>query len=120
MLSVLADRTYRRLFAAQIIALVGTGMMAVALRLLALEIAGDQAGGRIASRPVGHCRPHLIQRIMGTTSPPKLRRSEADNGNHAAKVSASGTPCKRSVWKAYDTHSSYRDRPPSTLSSRPD
>lgn len=27
MLSVLADRTYRHLFAAQIIALVGTGMM---------------------------------------------------------------------------------------------
>jgi predicted MFS family arabinose efflux permease len=44
MLSVLIDRTYRHLFAAQIIALVGTGMMTVALGLLAFEIAGDKAG----------------------------------------------------------------------------
>ena len=39
MLSVLANRTYRHLFAAQAIALVGTGMMTVALGLLAYEIA---------------------------------------------------------------------------------
>ncbi len=44
MLSVLANRTYRRLFAAQIIALIGTGMMTVALGLLAFKIAGDKAG----------------------------------------------------------------------------
>lgn len=44
MLSVLADRTYRHLFAAQVIALVGTGMMTVALGLLAFRIAGAQAG----------------------------------------------------------------------------
>ncbi|MDP2359018.1 MAG: MFS transporter [Beijerinckiaceae bacterium] len=44
MLSVLGDRTYRHLFSAQVIALVGTGMMTVALGLLAFEIAGDTAG----------------------------------------------------------------------------
>lgn len=44
MLSVLANRTYRHLFAAQVIALIGTGMMTVALGLLAFEIAGDKAG----------------------------------------------------------------------------
>jgi MFS family permease len=44
MLSVLADRTYRHLFTAQVIALVGTGMMTVALGLLAFEIADDKAG----------------------------------------------------------------------------
>jgi len=44
MLAVLANRTYRHLFAAQVIALVGTGLMTVALALLAFELAGDDAG----------------------------------------------------------------------------
>src|SRR5215216_5576145 len=44
MLSVLANRTYRHLFAAQVIALIGTGLMTIALGLLAFKIAGDKAG----------------------------------------------------------------------------
>lgn len=41
---VLANRTYRHLFAAQVIALIGTGMATVALGLLAWQIAGEEAG----------------------------------------------------------------------------
>src|SRR5215213_3277010 len=44
MLKVLADRTYRHLFAAQVIALAGTGLLTVALGLLAYELAGADAG----------------------------------------------------------------------------
>ena len=44
MLSVLADRTYRHLFLAQIIALLGTGLATVALGLLAYDLAGERAG----------------------------------------------------------------------------
>jgi MFS family permease len=44
MLSVLGNRTYRHLFAAQVIALIGTGLATVALGLLAWEIAGEDAG----------------------------------------------------------------------------
>lgn len=44
MLKVLAHRTYRHLFLAQVIALVGTGLATVALGLLAYEIAGADAG----------------------------------------------------------------------------
>jgi MFS family permease len=44
MLSVLNNRTYRHLFTAQVIALVGTGLMTVALGLLAYELAGADAG----------------------------------------------------------------------------
>ncbi|SFL57491.1 H+ Antiporter protein [Loktanella salsilacus] len=43
MLSVLADRTYRHLFLAQIVALLGTGMATIALGLLAYDLAGDRA-----------------------------------------------------------------------------
>ena len=44
MLSVLANRTYRHLLAAQVIALIGTGLATVALGLLAFDIAGGNAG----------------------------------------------------------------------------
>ena len=44
MVAVLANRTYRHLFFAQVIALVGTGLATVALGLLAYDIAGADAG----------------------------------------------------------------------------
>ncbi|KAB2852795.1 MAG: MFS transporter, partial [Sphingopyxis terrae] len=44
MLAVLANRTYRHLLFAQIIALVGTGLATIALGLLAYDIAGGNAG----------------------------------------------------------------------------
>jgi H+ antiporter protein len=44
MLAVLADRTYRHLFLAQVIALIGTGLATVALGLLAYDLAGARAG----------------------------------------------------------------------------
>ncbi|MEQ9642270.1 MAG: MFS transporter [Alphaproteobacteria bacterium] len=44
MLSPLADATYRRLFAAQVVALAGTGLATVALALLAYDLAGGDAG----------------------------------------------------------------------------
>jgi len=44
MLDVLANRTYRHLFAAQVIALAGTGLLTVALGLLAFELAGADGG----------------------------------------------------------------------------
>jgi H+ antiporter protein len=44
MLKILANRTYRHLFLAQVIALMGTGLATVALGLLAFDLAGAQAG----------------------------------------------------------------------------
>ena len=44
MLSILSQRTYRHLFLAQVVALVGTGLLTVALGLLAYELAGEAAG----------------------------------------------------------------------------
>ncbi|MDO8383938.1 MAG: MFS transporter [Microbacterium sp.] len=43
-LRVLRNSTYAKLFSAQVIALVGTGLLTVALGLLAFDIAGDAAG----------------------------------------------------------------------------
>jgi len=44
MLRPLANRVYLALFSAQIVALLGTGLLTVALGLLAFDLAGDQAG----------------------------------------------------------------------------
>ncbi|MBU1287438.1 MAG: MFS transporter [Alphaproteobacteria bacterium] len=49
MLSILANRTYRHLFAAQVIALIGTGLATVALGLLAFDLAGANAGAVLAT-----------------------------------------------------------------------
>jgi len=43
-IDVLRNGTYRALFLAQVIALIGTGLLTVALGLLAFDIAGDDAG----------------------------------------------------------------------------
>lgn len=43
MLDILADRTYRHLFLAQVVALLGTGLATVALGLLAFDLAGSDA-----------------------------------------------------------------------------
>ena len=44
MLGILSNRTFRHMFAAQLIALVGTGLATVALGLLAWQLAGADAG----------------------------------------------------------------------------
>jgi len=44
MLAVLSNRTFRHMFAAQLIALLGTGLATVALGLLAWQLAGADAG----------------------------------------------------------------------------
>jgi len=44
MIDVLRNRTYRHLFLAQMVALVGTGLATVALGLLAFDLAGKDAG----------------------------------------------------------------------------
>ena len=43
MLAVLSDRTYRHLFLAQVVALLGTGLATMALGLLAYDLAGERA-----------------------------------------------------------------------------
>ncbi|MBD3679845.1 MAG: MFS transporter [Rhodobacteraceae bacterium] len=44
MLHLFSNRTFARLFAAQVVALLGTGLMTVALALLAYDLAGADAG----------------------------------------------------------------------------
>ena len=57
MLNILSNRTYRHLFMAQVIALIGTGLATVALGLLAYDLAGDRAGAVLGT---------ALRRMRGT------------------------------------------------------
>jgi len=49
MIAPLRNRSYRHLFSAQVVALVGTGLLTIALGLLAFDIAGGSAGRILAN-----------------------------------------------------------------------
>ncbi len=49
MLEILKDRSYRHLFLAQLVALLGTGLATVALGLLAFDLAGESAAMVLAT-----------------------------------------------------------------------
>ncbi|TDC60818.1 MFS transporter, partial [Streptomyces hainanensis] len=77
MLSVLRNRTYRRLFTAQVIALVGTGLATVALSLLAYDLAGSDAsavlGTALAIKMVAYVAiAPLAGALAGRASPRRL------------------------------------------------
>ena len=48
MLTILANRRFRHLFAAQVLSLLGTGLATFALALLAYDLAGAEVGCRHA------------------------------------------------------------------------
>lgn len=68
MLQVLGNRTYRHLFLAQVIELVGTGLATVALGLLAYDLAGPDAGAvlgtALAIKMIAYVGWHLSQRPL--------------------------------------------------------
>lgn len=49
MMAILENRTYRHLFLAQVVALIGTGLATVALGLVAFSLAGEDAGAVLGS-----------------------------------------------------------------------
>ena len=76
MLEVLSNRTYRHLFLAQVIALVGTGLLTVALGALAYNLAGADAGSvlgtALAIKMVAYV---LIAPIVGASANRLPRRA---------------------------------------------
>lgn len=102
MLSVLADRTYRHLFAAQVIALVGTGLMTVALGLLAFRIAGENAGAvlgtALAIKMVAYV---LIAPITGGLAGRLPRRAFLVSMDLVRAAVAVALPFISQVWHVY-------------------
>ncbi|MFJ5033832.1 MFS transporter [Streptomyces sp. NPDC088560] len=102
MLAVLRNRTYRHLFAAQVIALVGTGLATVALGLLAYDIAGADAGSvlgtALAIKMVAYV---LIAPAIGAVADRIPRRAVMVTADLTRAAVALFLPFVGQVWQVY-------------------
>ena len=102
MLSVLYDRTYRHLFLAQIVALLGTGLATIALGLLAYDLSGERAGlvlGTIFTiKMVAYVG---IAPIAGAFANRWPRRTMLVSLDLIRAAVALGLPFVTEVWQAY-------------------
>ncbi len=75
MSTILRHPSFRRLFLAQVVALVGTGLLTVALALLAYDIAGDQAGAVLGTALAIKMAVYVILApLVGATVRPAWRK----------------------------------------------
>lgn len=102
--SVLRDRTYRHLFLAQIVALVGTGFATVALGLLAYDLAGKSAsavlGTALAIKMIAYV---IVAPIAGAYAHRVSRRALLVGLDVARLVAVLAMPFVDQVWQIYVT-----------------
>lgn len=102
MLEILADRTYRHLFVAQVVALLGTGLATVALGLLAYDLAGDGAamvlGTIFTIKMVAYV---VIAPIAGAFANRMNRRALLVGLDVVRAVAALCLPFVTEVWQVY-------------------
>lgn len=100
--SVLADRTYRHMFLAQIVALVGTGLATVALGLLAFDLAGKDAsavlGTALAIKMVAYV---LIAPLAGAYANRMPRRALLVSLDVARLAVVLLLPFVNQIWQIY-------------------
>ncbi|MEU9716217.1 MFS transporter [Streptomyces sp. NPDC047976] len=102
MLSVLRDRTYRHLFAAQVIALIGTGLATVALGLLAYDIAGAQAGSVLGTALAIKMTAYVaIAPAIGAVADRIPRRALMVGADLTRAAVALSLPFVDQVWQVY-------------------
>lgn len=102
MLSILANRTYRHLFAAQLIALVGTGLMTVALALLAYDLAGENAGAVLGTTLAIKMLAYVsVAPIVGDLATRVPRRAFLVTLDLARASVALALPFVDQVWQIY-------------------
>jgi MFS family permease len=101
-LSVLRSRTYRHLFAAQVIALTGTGLATVALSLLAYDLAGAQAGAVLGTALAIKMLAYLLIGPVATALAERLSRRTLMAAMDIARAAvALALPFVTEVWQVY-------------------
>lgn len=102
MLSVLRNRTYRHLFTAQVVALVGTGLATVALSLLAYDLAGADAsavlGTALAIKMVAYVAVAPLAGALADRVPRRALMVTLDLTRAAVAVAL---PFVTQVWQVY-------------------
>ncbi|MFJ7589052.1 MFS transporter [Streptomyces sp. NPDC097617] len=102
MLSVLRNGAYRRLFTAQVVALVGTGLATVALALLAYELAGDSAsavlGTALAIKMIAYV---TIAPVIGALASRIRRRTLMAAMDLTRAGAAAALPFVTEIWQIH-------------------
>ncbi|WP_115278588.1 MFS transporter [Mycolicibacterium tokaiense] len=99
---VLANRTFRRLFAAQVVALLGTGLLTVALGLLAYDLAGDAAGAVLGTALAIKMVAYVVVAPLVSATLHRVRRRVLMVGADVVRaVFALLLPFVDQVWQIY-------------------
>lgn len=102
MLEVLANRTYRPLFFAQVVALTGTGLATVALGLLAFELAGADAGAVLGTALAIKMTAYiLVAPVVGAYADRLPRRAFLVSMDVVRAAAALFLPFVDQIWQIY-------------------
>lgn len=102
MIEVLKHAAFRRLFGAQIVALVGTGLATVALALLAYDLAGAQAGAVLGTALAIKMVVYVVLApVSGAMVPPALRKPVLIALDLIRAVAALTLPFVTEIWQVY-------------------
>ncbi|MFE0648419.1 MFS transporter [Streptomyces sp. NPDC059534] len=102
MLSVLRDHTFRRLFGAQVVALVGTGLATVALSLLAYDLAGANAAAVLGTALAIKMAAYVgIAPVVAAFADRVPRRTLLVSMDLARATVALSLPFVTRVWQVY-------------------
>ncbi|OLT26035.1 MFS transporter [Nocardiopsis sp. CNR-923] len=102
MLRVLAHPTYRRLFTAQVLALLGTGLATVALGLLAYDLAGADAGAVLGTALTIKMVAYVsVSPLVGAVAARLPRRAFLACASTLRAICALGLPLVSEPWQVY-------------------
>lgn len=102
MIEILRHRDFRRLFLAQVVALVGTGLATVALALLAYDIAGAQAGAVLGTALAIKMTVYvLLAPLAGAFVPANLRKPVLIALDLVRAAAAMTLPFVTEIWQIY-------------------
>ncbi len=102
MIEILRHRNFRRLFLAQVVALVGTGLTTVALALLAYDIAGAQAGAVLGTALAIKMAVYVtLAPLAGAFVPPHLRKATLIGLDMIRAAAAMMLPFVTEIWQVY-------------------
>lgn len=102
MLRVLRNPTYARLFAAQVLALVGTGVLTVALGLLAFDLAGERGGAILGTAMTIKIAAYVLLAPLVAAAVDRLPRKAVLVGADAIRgATALCLPFVTEAWQIY-------------------
>ena len=102
MIEILRHRSFRHLFLAQVVALVGTGLATVALALLAYDLAGAQAGAVLGTALAIKMTVYVVLApLAGALVPAKLRKPVLIGLDLVRAAAALMLPFVTQIWQVY-------------------